>query len=120
LKDPFLEDLWRRSAGLPEKYSTDIMDISSLKRTEWSTRFEKAMRNRLVMGAFRYGLLYSPEKLAWDRIKRAIYELEQYLEDGNDERLVDIANMMMLEFEEGNHPKKHFRAGDDGVHTVLK
>lgn len=30
---------------------------------------------------------------------------------------MDIANLAMMEFEEGDHPDKHFSFVDDGKHT---
>ena len=31
-----------------------VYDIESLRKSEWSPEFERLMRNRLVMGSFRY------------------------------------------------------------------
>jgi hypothetical protein len=118
MSDIYLENLWRDMCGLPEK-STKTMDINDLKRTEWSPEFERYMKNRLIIGAFRYGLLSEPDKPNWDRLKRIEEEVKLYQEDGNDERLIDIANMCLLEFTEGKHPKKHFKASDDGNHTEV-
>jgi hypothetical protein len=121
MKDPFLEDLWRRSVGLPERYNTELVDYHDISKSEWNPEFASLMKNRLVMGVYRgYGLLGAPDKPSWNRIDRAIYELEQYRNDGNDERLVDVANMSLLEFTEGNHPRKHYKALDDVFHTTLK
>ncbi|MCK9521022.1 MAG: hypothetical protein M0R74_18655 [Dehalococcoidia bacterium] len=91
-----------------------------LWKSEWCPEFERHMRYRLVMGAFRYGRNFAnrpKNKPQWDRLKRIIQEVEAYKKDGNDERLVDVANMAMLEFGEGNHPKKHFRSREaDAIH----
>jgi hypothetical protein len=114
----FLDDLWRDLAGLPpEEEPKKLPPLAALKASEWSTPFEKAMRNRLIMGSFRYGLLRDPKKKNWDRIGRIERECGLYKQDGNDERLVDIANMCLLEFEEGKHPNKHFIAADDKGHN---
>jgi hypothetical protein len=113
-KDPFLQNSWRRLAGKPE-INLDLVDYRQLRRTEWSPRFDELCRNRLTQGAARYGLLNDPDKPAWNRIERIKLECELYAIDGNDERLVDIRNMAMLEFEEGLHPLKHFKAsGEEG------
>ncbi len=42
---------------------------------------------------------------------------KEYIETGNDELLVDVANLCMKEFAVGNHPKKHFNSVDDGEHV---
>jgi len=113
----YLKALWKDLAGMKENAPQKIESLESLQRTEWSPRFEQAMRHRLIMGAFRYGKLNSPEKGTWDRLQRISQEIDRYLVDGNDERLVDMANMCLLEFEEGRHPKKHFKAADDKGHN---
>lgn len=118
--DPLLMELWRRAAGLPEELPPlpqRMPPLSELRETEWSSLFETLMRNRLLMGAFRYGRLNAIGKTRWNRMARVITEAQAYLEDGNDERLVDIANMALLEFEEGVNPKKHFNSRDDVGHN---
>lgn len=82
--------------------------LQDLEASEWSPEFERLMRNRLIMGALRYGPLNAPGKPAYDRINGAIKRLIQYLRTGNTEALVDVANMALLEFEEGRHPHRHF------------
>jgi len=100
-------------------------DYESLWRSEWSQSFEDAlwgtlggkgqpawpgrraefiemMRNRLVMGALRYGLLGAPGKRRYPRVDGARKRLAQYRESGNLECLVDLANMMLLEWVEGD------------------
>lgn len=94
--------------------------LFDLKRTEWNREFEQLQRNRLVMGAFRYGKLSIPGKPVYDRIGASIKRLEEYKMTGNDELLVDVANFMMLEFVEGRHPLKHFTSVDDGEHVNEK
>lgn len=89
-------------------------ELENLRQTEWSPQFEQYMRNRLVMGAFQYGLLNAPGKKQYNRMAGARKRLRQYEKTGNLECLVDVANMMLLEFEEGIHPNRHFDAiGDD-------
>ena len=95
------------------------LTIAELYETEWSPRFEQLMRNRLVMGSFRYQRFEEKRKGKWeyDTAREAIKRIERYIEDGNTEHLVDGANMCLLEFEFGNHPKKHFESVDDGEHA---
>jgi len=66
------------------------------------------MRNRLIIGALRYGLLHAPGKKRYDRVAGARKRLAQYQETGNLECLVDVANMALLEFEESHHPCRHW------------
>lgn len=93
--------------------------LADLARTEWSHRFERLMRNRLVIGAMRYGLLHAPGKKRWDRVAGMQKRLRQYQDTGNLEYLVDVANLALLEFEEGQHPNKHFGAAQDGDHSCM-
>lgn len=90
--------------------------------TEWSPRFERLMRNRLVMGSFRYQSFAEKRKMKWnyDTAEEAIKRIRKYQEDGNTEHLVDGANMCLLEFEFGEHPNKHFESIDDGEHAKPK
>jgi len=93
----------------------------ALLESEWSGLFEKLMRNRLIIGAFRYGKLNAKGKPQWDRMERVLMCVEEYRKTGNTEHLVDGANMFLLEFEEGEHPNKHWEATDDGdIHVKLK
>lgn len=89
----------------------------SLAQTEWSPGFEKLMRKGLLQGAFRYGLLNAPGKPQWNRVKDAKHRLDLYMQDGNVEHLRDAANMCLLEFEEGVHPKRHYANIQEGYHT---
>lgn len=94
-----------------------IPSLEVLKKTEWSPVFEQACRYRLIMGGIRYGRLHAPGKKQYDRIIAALKRLQEYQITGNDELLIDVSNFCMLEFEEGNHPLKHFNPVDDGQHV---
>jgi len=119
-RDLFIKNLWLWKCGKRERpVHTIKLNTDSLYETEWSAQFEMYMRNRLVMGAFRYGVLSSNNKNMYDRISSCIDRLKLYKETGNDEHLVDVANLVMCEFIEGKHPKKHFKAVDDGIHTKI-
>lgn len=91
--------------------------MSELMHSEWSPEFERLMRNRLIMGAMRYGHFGSQGKGLYDCIAEIIRRAKLYDATGNDELLVDIANLAMVEYVEGCHPLKHFAAQDDAQHT---
>lgn len=112
----YLDEL-RVACGMPRigPAGAEARKYERLVESEWSPTFEQLMRNRLIIGAVRYGLLKDPRKRGWDRMSRILVEVEAYREDRNKERLVDIANMCLLEFEEGYG---HFTPTDDaGFHT---
>jgi len=94
-----------------------ISSLNKLKESEWCQEFETFMRNRLIMGAVRYGCLGAQNKPQYDRCTDMKRRVDLYINDGNLEHLVDIANICLCEFVEGNHPNKHFSAGDDTQHT---
>ncbi|MBI2424170.1 MAG: hypothetical protein HYV27_15170 [Candidatus Hydrogenedentes bacterium] len=73
----------------------------------------------MISGAFRYGRLGAEDKPGYDRVGSAVARLERYRLDGNLEHLVDVANMMLVEFVEGEHPGRHWAAGDDGTHAEV-
>lgn len=117
----FLASLWRWNAGKSELPTESAMpSISVLAETEWSPDFERLMRNRLIVGAMRYGRIGDTGKPEYDRIHAAVKRLKAYHEDGNLERLVDVANLVMLEYIEGKHPKRHWEVLDDGPHVRTK
>ena len=80
-----------------------------LRRLNWSLKFEELMRSRLIMGRFRYGTLGAVNRPIYNRSKSIEKRLKLYDKTGNMELLVDIANLALCEFVEGNHPYKHFK-----------
>lgn len=112
-------------AGLalpPPPFGDPQTRLEALERSEWSPRFELLMRNRLIMGALRYGLLHAPGKRQYDRVASIRRRASFYAETGNLEHLVDLANEALLEFEESRHPRRHFGAadGEGAYHTPVK
>lgn len=113
----FLQNLWKWKCNLPEVSNTSIASYDELKQTEWSDNFENLMRNRLVIGAMRYGRIGAKNKPDYDRIESMIKRLSNFKRTGNKEYLVDVANLCLLEFVECKHPNQHFHAIDDGEHV---
>lgn len=95
------------------------VNLEDLMQTEWNAEFENLMRNRLLMGALRYGLMKDPEKAKYNYLEAMEDKIKQYRITGNDELLVDIGNYALLEFTLGRHPNKHFKATDDKNHAKL-
>jgi hypothetical protein len=78
------------------------------------------MRNRLIMGAIRYGRLNAPGKPQYDRVKAIIDRAHEFAKTQNLDLLPDIANLALLEFEEGNDPRRHIACRDGGQHVQRK
>lgn len=89
--------------------------LEVLREREWSPRFEVLMRNRLILGGMRYGFLNEPGKPQYDRITAIISRCERYRKDRNRNHLVDMANLALLEFEEGEEGV--WDAGGDEDHV---
>ena len=106
-------------AGLVDRPAPKFT-LDELAASEWSPEFERLMRNRLIMGALRYGKLGEPNKPAYDRFKSMFKRLLAYRDTGNLELLVDIANLCLVEFVDGKHPKRHWHAVDGGEHVEAK
>ena len=109
---------WRLSKGYPE---CEDHVLEELADTQWSPLFEQLMRNRLIMGALRYGKLHAKSKSRYDIIESIHKRLHNYVYSGNTEYLVDIANLCLIEFVE-NHSgiNQHFYSIDDGEHVNIK
>lgn len=92
---------------------------AELAVTEWSAEFEQLMRNRMLMGAFRYGRFGEHAEAGGsphDNCASIEKHVALYRTTGNTEHLVDVANLAMKEFCVGVHPLKHFAALDDAAH----
>jgi hypothetical protein len=83
-------------------------------------RFEVLRRNRLAIGYFRYcHNFHSGERGKYNSVDSTIERLRRYKRDGNQEHLVDAANLCMVEFVQPScHPKPHFTASDDADHAT--
>ncbi len=110
------------SLGVPSGPRQPMPDLDELRESQRSPEFERLCHDRMMLGAFRYGLIKDQRKLKspYDNIGSAIRRLQLYQQTGNREHLCDVANLCMIEFETGDHPKGHFRSVDDGEHTKKK
>lgn len=111
----FIRNLWLWKCNLPEM-NFDKEDYMQLKKSEWSEEFEKLMKNRLLVGALRYGKL-NTDKPKYNRMESIKKRITVYQKTKNKEILVDVANLCLLEFEEG---EGIFKALDDSEHTKIK
>lgn len=96
-------------------------DLDEIRVSQWCDRFIELMRNRMVLGWFRYGPMRGLVN-RWDNVGSAKTRLDLYLSDGNLEHLVDVANLCLLEFVKGplglgSHPNPKWDPEDDGYHT---
>lgn len=108
---------WLRSRLLAAvDYASDIGCESrtpeQIGEDRLNQEFIQLMKNRLMIGHFRYGLKVE-QGARYDTVQALQARLKLYVETGNTEYLVDLANFCMLEFQDPAHPNAHFEAGDD-------
>jgi hypothetical protein len=115
-----IRDSLLKSANAKEAIGTARL-LEQLRNIPGLEDFTILMRNRMVMGAFRYGdhVKVKPGT-HFCLIGSLRKKLEKYEETGNIEFLVDAANYCFLEFEHGTHENRHFSALDDAVHAISK
>jgi hypothetical protein len=110
----YMRDRLLAKKGLLEPESGPRWSLDRLE-AEWNPTFEQYMRNRLMMGALRYGGINNPNNKGnqtgfnTDEMLKRTYE---YVRTGNAELLVDVANFALCEFHQRPHPDFHFEAKD--------
>ena len=102
-----------------QAFPRTLPPIESLRVTEWSPRFEQLMRNRLLMGAFRYGLMEIERHQKWRMLEAMRKRIDQYEATGNLELMVDVANLCLLEFEFPSIDGAAWAPVDDGEHVQM-
>ena len=115
-------------------FNNGRLNVSSLEELEkrWSKEFEdqlkikwdktfyeviKYMKNRLIMGAIRYGEHPINDNPGLDYIKAMKTKIKNYEKNKNKENLVDLGNYALLEYESGDN---YFSAQDDSEHCEKK
>jgi hypothetical protein len=77
-----------------------------------SKEFREKTALCLAMGTMRYGPLKTQRKPVCWNVHQAIERLARFLDDGNEQHLIDSANMCEAEWVMKSHPKAHFRPLD--------
>ena len=112
-----------QSAGVIDPPCPPTPDPSVALRKNWSEQFVRLQKNRMCMGYYRYGshvaLGPKAEGCAYSCVDDAIERLRAYRRTGNQEELVDAANLCMIEFcTPTAHPRPSFLSTDDARHTT--
>jgi hypothetical protein len=84
----------------------------AIPASEFSQPFAQGMVDRMAVSACKYGHVAEAYPNRVDAIESLRKRLERYVETGNTEWLMDVANFAMIEFMHPRHPKAHFRATD--------
>ena len=95
------------------------LSLEDIRNSQVSAEFRTRQDERMVMGAFRYGLFNKDgtQTKAYDNTGSIKRRVDLYTKTGNLEHLVDAANICMVEYMTSQHPNKHFESADDGEHT---
>ena len=110
-------DFWQKADATPT-------DMSAMSEMQWDSEEWQymlfLMKNRMLMGGYRYDCIENQLKQGgnkYNNIGSAIKRLKKFQETGNKEFLIDAANLCLIEFVVGSHPKKHFNPIDDDIHV---
>lgn len=119
MPDQFLQDLWREKCGLPPcALYGQHPNLDELKRGQWDNNFERLikkddifyakcgyseefiqlMKNRLIMGSFRYGLMSEQDYSRFDLMGYIINKVTVFNETLHLEPLVDAGNNCLLAY----------------------
>lgn len=98
-------------AGLPPETPWPVqMTYNEILLDEAKDGFTKLMHHRMIMGRLRYGK--SKRRARFEDLKESMRRIFMYLNEGNQEYLVDAANFLRLEFRHPTHPRAHWNAKD--------
>ena len=78
--------------------------------SEFCPEFIQGMANRMSVSFHKYGFVENDGNT--DRIANINIRLQRYLDTGNTEWLMDVANFAMIEFMHPRHPNAHFEGTD--------
>lgn len=98
-----------------------IHTLEEMAAIQWGEDWLKIldlMKNRMIMGGFRYGPHRNQRQGQFDNVADSIRRLKLHQEDGNMEHLLDAANITILACLKKAHKNFHFESIDDGVHAV--
>jgi len=115
--DVMRDRLLRRAGLIPPVPTISLKEMEAL---QWGSEWQDVlglMKNRMVMGGYRYGPYRDQKKGQYDNISDVRRRLKLYEQTGNMEHLVDAANITILECMVKSHPKFHFNSIDDGEHA---
>ncbi len=100
---------------------TATISLAEMERLQWGEEWQRIlglMKNRMIMGGYRYGHTPLQKPREFDNIADIRRRLDKYEANGNMEHLIDAANITIIECLKGSHPNFHFESIDDGEHAV--
>lgn len=79
---------------------------------DFSNEFVSLMKNRVVVSHHKYGWMSDMYPELAQAVKSIQTRVDKYLETGNKEWLIDVANFAMIEFKYPSLPEAHFKSTD--------
>lgn len=107
-------------AGVIKSTPAPTYTLDEMEALQWGEEWQYIlflMKNRMIMGGYRYGPTPLQKPREFDNIVDIKRRLDLYEIDGNMEHLVDAANITIIECLKKSHPNFHFNPTDDGVHA---
>ena len=86
--------------------------IEEILKMDYSEEFDTLRKNRMVVSHHKYGRCKDTYPELAQAYKCIEQRLQLYLETGNTEYLVDVANFAMIEFMHPAVPGAYFKAED--------
>ena len=114
----YKQNRWRLEHQLPERKTGQLPTLDELWETEWNPTFDTLARGKMVLAAFRYGLLRNNN--VFDFIESMKRKIERYEQTHNLELMVDVRNYAMLEFTKPKYADSYYHNEDDTEHAVKK
>jgi hypothetical protein len=86
---------------------------------QFDETFVQGMIDRMAMSYHKYGRVQDgfPHKV--DAIRTMKLKLEEYLREGNTEKLIDAANYLMIEFMLPRLPNAHYKPTDGSTGRIF-
>ncbi len=98
-----------------------MTEFERILSTEYSEKFDDLRKKAMVMGHYKYGSVKKNRDLkCTDMIGSIEKRIKKYMETGNTEFLVDIANFAMIEFMYPAHPNGHYEPTDSNQSPGLE
>lgn len=80
--------------------------------SEFSQKFLDGMVERMGVSFYKYGKVADAYPSKVDALESLQMRIEKYVETGNTEFLMDVANFAMIEFMHPKHPQAFYKATD--------
>jgi hypothetical protein len=114
--------MYRAAGCLPDgtPYHADLAEVQQAALDKTDDHFMRLRLDRLRMGHLRYGACGCSACASYDVVKSCIKRLEEYRATGNREHLVDVANLVEIEWIWPSQDGTYFEAQDCGGHWSLR